>query len=92
LLRWNEGYRIEEHVNSEVDVVMTVLQGRGRLTIDGVDSLVDEGTITVIPKGTRREILAEAAPFVYLNVHKRRRRLMPGSPKPSPITKQNPAD
>jgi mannose-6-phosphate isomerase-like protein (cupin superfamily) len=82
LLQWNAGHQIAPHVNDEVDVVMTVLQGSGTIEIDGVKTLLKAGVIVVIPKGTRRSIDAESTPLVYLNVHKRRRRLMPQAGRP----------
>lgn len=82
LLQWNEGHEIASHVNDEVDVVMTVLQGEGTIEIDGAKMMLKQGGIVVIPKGAERRIIAETTPLVYLNVHKRRRRLVPQSGRP----------
>ena len=82
LLQWNEGHQIASHLNDEVDVVMSVLQGNGSVVVDGVRTLLKPGVIVVIPKGAHRSITAESTPFVYLNVHKRRRRLMPTGTRP----------
>jgi len=84
LLSWPEGHQIEEHVNNEVDVVMAVLSGNGTVTIDGRRIDARDGTVLVIAKGSRRAISATKGPFVYLNVHKRRRKLMPISPDARP--------
>ena len=83
LLQWNEGHEIASHVNDEVDVVMTVLQGEGMIEIGGAKTILKQGVIVVIPKGAGRRITAETTPLVYLNVHKRRRRLMPQSSRPA---------
>ena len=75
-----------EHTNTEVDVAMVVLQGRGAVEIDGERHELRAGNLVVLPKGVRRSIVALTADFRYLNVHKRRRRLMPtlgGRPKPT---------
>ena len=82
ILQWNDGYEISAHVNDEVDVVMTVLQGSGSIEIDGVTLPLRAGVVVVITKGKTRKLIAESTPFVYVNVHKRRRRLMPGNVPP----------
>ena len=83
LLQWPAGHEMASHVNDEVDVVMTVLQGTGQLEVDEVKTLLKPGVVVVIPKGAARRIQADSKPFVYLNVHKRRRRLMPTGTRPS---------
>jgi mannose-6-phosphate isomerase-like protein (cupin superfamily) len=82
LLQWNEGHEIAAHVNDEVDVVMTVLQGAGLIEIDGSKTILKQGVVVVIPKGATRRIQAETTPLLYINVHKRRRRLMPQTERP----------
>jgi mannose-6-phosphate isomerase-like protein (cupin superfamily)/hemerythrin superfamily protein len=77
LLRWPGGHAIVPHVNNEVDVVMSVFAGTGILEVDGVKTRLKAGTIVVIPKNTERSIRVDDGPLIYLNVHKRRRRLMP---------------
>ena len=82
VLQWPVGHEIARHVNEEVDVVMTVLQGTGQLEVDDAKTLLKPGLVVVIPKGTARRIKAETEPLVYLNVHKRRKRLMPTGSRP----------
>jgi mannose-6-phosphate isomerase-like protein (cupin superfamily) len=77
LLHWLTGGGVEEHVNDEVDVMMIVLQGNGVVVVEGVAQPVTSGKALVLPKGSRRQIRSSSDDFRYLNVHKRRRRLMP---------------
>jgi quercetin dioxygenase-like cupin family protein len=81
LLSWNQGQEIAAHVNTEVDVIMVVVQGYGTLTLDGIEHKVHEGVAAVIPKGVERAVVAGSTPFVYLNVH-RKRSLQLGTPPP----------
>jgi mannose-6-phosphate isomerase-like protein (cupin superfamily) len=79
LLQWHEGQGVQEHVNDEVDVIMVVLSGTGFIVADGERMDAQAGTTFVLPKGTRRSISSTSSDFRYLNVHKRRKRLMPGN-------------
>lgn len=78
LLRWNAGEGVAEHINSEVDVIMVVLQGSGTLWIDENETSLGAGHAVMIPKNTKRRMQAGSQGIRYLNVHKRRKRLMPG--------------
>ncbi|RYG25445.1 cupin domain-containing protein [bacterium] len=85
-LAWAEGRGVGEHTNTEVDVAMIVLSGRGVVQIGEQREELSAGQLIVLPKGLKRSITALTSDFRYLNVHKRRRRLMPtlgGRPKPS---------
>jgi mannose-6-phosphate isomerase-like protein (cupin superfamily) len=84
-LAWAEGRGVGEHTNTEVDVAMIVLSGRGSILFGEERKEVGAGHLIVIPKGVLRSITALTSDFRYLNVHKRRKRLMPtlgGRPKP----------
>lgn len=81
LLSWNQGQEIAAHVNTEVDVIMVVVQGEGTLTLDGKEHEMHEGVAAVIPKGVERAVKAQSTPFVYLNIH-RKRSLQLGTPPP----------
>jgi mannose-6-phosphate isomerase-like protein (cupin superfamily) len=76
-LRWNAGHRIVAHANDEVDVVMIVVDGEGSVVVDEQKFEMEKGKALLIPKGTRREIVCGDSGMCYLNVHKRRQRLMP---------------
>ncbi len=82
MINWQAGRSVAAHVNSEVDVVVTVLEGTGILRIDSEIFEVSGGDVFVIAKGKEREITAGDTGLRYLNVHKRRRRLMPTGERP----------
>lgn len=82
LLAWPKGNEIGEHVNDEVDVVTVVIAGRGIATMDGAPHDLEAGSVLIIPKGVRRAITSKSEDFRYINIHKRRRRLMPGPMRP----------
>lgn len=77
VVAWPEHFSVDPHVNAEVDVVSIVLSGAGEAVIDGVTHSMRLGTILVIPKGSERSIRSLSVDFRYVNVHKRRRALMP---------------
>jgi mannose-6-phosphate isomerase-like protein (cupin superfamily) len=84
LLHWEQGRGVAEHVNDEVDVVMVVLEGEGEVTVDGIARGLRPGHALMIPKGLRRSVSATSDHLTYLNVHKRRRKLMPTAARPRP--------
>ena len=77
LLSWENGKRIEAHVNTEVDVVWIGVEGTGVATIDGQAHQLHPGAALLIPKGCERAVESTSQPFSYLSVHRRRRGLMP---------------
>jgi mannose-6-phosphate isomerase-like protein (cupin superfamily) len=83
VLAWSENRGVEPHVNSEVDVVTVVLSGQGEAVVNGMNYELKLGQILIIPKGAERSIRSLSTDFRYVNVHKRRRRLMPGIRKES---------
>ena len=68
---------VEEHVNSEVDVLVVAMAGEGLLTIDDVETRLTVGLATVIPKGARRSIQSNGDRFAYLTCHGIRQGMMP---------------
>lgn len=82
MINWQAGRSVSAHVNSEVDVVVTVLEGAGTLRIDAETFDISQGDVVVIHKGKEREITAGECGLRYLNVHKRRRGLMPTGVRP----------
>lgn len=75
LLSWREGEGVPEHRTEEVDVLVIVLGGEGRLSVDGAVSALGTGQAALIPKGSTRSLTAASERFTHLNVHKRRKRL-----------------
>lgn len=79
LVQWSPGGGVAEHMNGEVDVLMIVVAGEGTAFVGSEAISLRAGQALLIPKNSSRRIEAGEGPFRYLNVHKRRRRLMPGS-------------
>lgn len=72
LVHLDPGGAIPPHVNREVDVIISVVGGRGHLVVDGTSHLLHSDVLAVIPKGTCREIRADHRGLTYLSVHRRR--------------------
>lgn len=77
LLSWENGRRIEPHVNNEVDGVLLGVEGSGIVTVNGEKYELRSGVALLIPKGCERAIQSTSERFSYLSVHRRRRGLMP---------------
>lgn len=77
LLVFHAGERVLEHVNTEVDVLMVAISGKGVLTIDGQSQALSAGDTVVVSKGSRRGVKAESERFAYLTCHRRRGGLTP---------------
>ncbi len=82
LVRWTDGSGVGNHQNDEVDVIMVVIGGEGEITVDGQSTTLCVGSIVVLPKGCHRSIHASQGELTYVNIHKRRRGLMPNMVRP----------
>ena len=82
IVRWEPNLGVAEHTNDEVDVVMTILCGGGLAIVNSEPHALVTGQILVIPKGISREIKANSDGITYLNVHKRRKKLLPNMVRP----------
>jgi mannose-6-phosphate isomerase-like protein (cupin superfamily) len=69
--------RIDDHANSEVDVLMVALSGAGVVTVEGREYELGAGSGMVVLKGMRRSVRAASARFGYLTCHRRRGGLWP---------------
>jgi quercetin dioxygenase-like cupin family protein len=72
LLAWPPGHEVAQHVNTELEVVMVVLDGGGIATIDDRRHALRPGSLLLIEKGASRAIVAGSDGLRYLSVHKRR--------------------
>ena len=72
LLVWPGGHVVAEHVNAELDVLVIVLGGTGRATVDDATHDLGSGSVLLIPRGARRCIRAGVASLRYVSVHRRR--------------------
>lgn len=52
----------------QVDVVLAVIAGRGRLTIDGCPHDLHTDVLAMIPKGSRHDVGAGAGGLTYLTI------------------------
>lgn len=83
LVSLEPGGAIEAHRNDELDVLVIVVAGQGRVDVDGAPTDVRGGTAVVVPKGTVRRIEAASggAGLRYLTVHARRGPMSIGGPR-----------
>jgi quercetin dioxygenase-like cupin family protein len=72
LVRFTRGRGVDEHTNTEVDVIFVGVSGSGVVTIDGDEHPLSAGTLAFAAKGTRRSSRSSSAEFAYLTVHRRR--------------------
>ena len=72
LLVWRPGEGQPEHVNEERDVALVVLEGAGLLVVDGAEHTLTAGALVIVPRGTRRSLVAGAEGLRCLTVHRRR--------------------
>jgi quercetin dioxygenase-like cupin family protein len=72
LLVWRPGEGQPDHVNDERDVVLVALAGSGTLAIGGHAEAFAAGQLAVIPRGTRRSLVAGGEGLRCLTVHRRR--------------------
>jgi len=75
LVRLEPGHRIEAHVNTEVDVLVFVQSGSGRIDLGHTSTDLTADHLVLVPKGARRSIVAGPGGITYLSVHRRRRPL-----------------
>jgi quercetin dioxygenase-like cupin family protein len=72
LLVWPADHEVAEHTNTELDVLLIVLEGGGTAVIDEQEHALSAGHALLIPKGTSRTLRAGAAGVRYVSVHRRR--------------------
>jgi mannose-6-phosphate isomerase-like protein (cupin superfamily) len=77
LLRFRHGEGVDEHVNTEVDVLIVGIAGDGAVIVDGLSRELQPGQALLIRKGSRRGTRATGDSFAYLTCHRRRAGLMP---------------
>lgn len=77
LLRLAPGDVIAEHINDEVDVLLVIVAGEGKLAVDGAVWPLHAGQLVVVPRGATRSLRCADEPLVYVSCHQRRGALMP---------------
>lgn len=90
LVHLEAGHGVGEHANDEVDVLLVVLAGRGRLTVDGHGTDLAAHVVANVPRGSRRGVrAADGEGLDYLSIHRRRG---PLGIRPAPAARERPAD
>ena len=76
LVHLDAAHVVSEHANDEVDVVIVVLGGHGRLMIDGKGTELTANVVVSVPRLSRRSVrAADGEGLDYLSIHRRRGRL-----------------
>ncbi|MGP4111291.1 cupin domain-containing protein [Streptomyces sp. 4N509B] len=97
LVRLRPGASITEHVEADLDVLVCVTAGSGRLDADGRATELAPGGLAWLPRGTARAVTAGPDGLSYLTVHRRRPGLAVrgltarAEPEPSPPPSPSPA-
>lgn len=81
LVHLRRGEVIEPHANDLLDVLITILDGSGHLSIDDESLELAPGVIVLVPKGTVRGVTAGERGLVYTTCHRAKQGLMPGPPR-----------
>ena len=69
------GHAIDRHTGPDLDVLIHVLAGGGRLTTERTVVDLEPGALVWLPRRSRREFTAGPAGLRYLTVHQRRQAL-----------------
>jgi uncharacterized cupin superfamily protein len=72
LLAWPPGHEVSEHTNSELEVLIAVLEGGGIAVVDGRRHALGPGSLLLVDTGASRSILAGPNGVRYLSIHRRR--------------------
>lgn len=71
---------VDDHVVDDVDVLIVVREGAGRVEVAGEVHGVHPSSILLVPRGVRRSVAAGPSGLAYLTVHLRRGPLTIGPP------------
>jgi quercetin dioxygenase-like cupin family protein len=72
LLAWPPGHEVVEHTNTELEVLIVVLEGGGTAVVDGRRHALGPGSLLLVETGTSRAIVAGPDGLRYLSIHRRR--------------------
>lgn len=81
-VRLRPGAAIGEHLEPDLDVLVCVLAGGGRLVVDGEPRQLAPGGLVFLPRGTSRAVTAGPDGLAYLTVHRRRPGMAIGRAEP----------
>jgi hypothetical protein len=83
-VRLAAGAGVAEHVEPDLDVLLYVADGAGRLVADGRPQELAPGALLWLPRGTRRSLTAGPDGLAYMSVHRRRPGMTIRSARPEP--------
>ncbi|MCH0542991.1 AraC family ligand binding domain-containing protein [Streptomyces sp. MUM 203J] len=72
VVRLAPGAEVAAHVEPDLDVLLYVVNGSGRLDAADGPSPLEGGSVVWLPRGSRRSLVAGAHGLDYLTVHLRR--------------------
>ena len=72
LVRIASGDRVAEHAEADLDVLLCVTDGGGRLELEGRSQELRPGGVVWLPRGARRALSAGPDGLVYVTAHRRR--------------------
>jgi quercetin dioxygenase-like cupin family protein len=72
VLAWPPGHELAADTNSELDVLLIVLEGGGVATVDEKGHALVPGYALLVEKGSSRAIRAGTHGLRYVSVHRRR--------------------
>ena len=72
LLVWPAGRELAEDTNTELDVLLVVLEGGGVAVVEQQEHALRPGNLLLIEKGRSRAIRAGQDGLRYLSIHRRR--------------------
>jgi quercetin dioxygenase-like cupin family protein len=72
LLAWPPGHELLADTNSELDVLLIVVEGGGVATVDEQEHALVPGSALLVEKASSRAIRAGADGLRYVSVHRRR--------------------
>ncbi|MEV7420026.1 hypothetical protein [Streptomyces sp. NPDC089919] len=84
VIRFPAGGTVADHTEPEVDVLLIVVAGTGRLTTADAERELVPGAVAVLPRGTARAIAAGPTGLILLTAHRRRAGLRIGRRTPVP--------
>jgi len=72
LLAWPPRHQLVEDTNTELDVLLIVLEGSGVAKVDEQEHALVAGSALLVEKGSSRTVRAGADGIRYVSVHRRR--------------------
>ncbi len=72
LVRIGPDDRVAEHVEADLDVLLYVTDGDGRLDLEGRPQELRPGGVVWLPRGARRALAAGPDGLAYVTAHRRR--------------------